>query len=422
MPEEKNKTYADEIWYQKFRRIHTFKRSRTKDNSPKVVIDFNNQKVLINHKLEKLDSVQKNKLIAKLNKKLNRIENLKQRIEGEEKDVKIKDFYLNKLEEEKISVTISLLRLSDSPKHPEIFENLKKIYPLPSRKEFDKFLNEFIFFLHQLLESKKVSEKAKILILEILKDKFFNHKYKNPKIKNWKFEILEDKKLYKILNFEEIFDLINKTLKDLKIEKIVKLRVENRSIFSVSIFNKRLNIPKNIKLTYKRILEIIEHEIKVHLIRGINGSNFVDENGQYLHMLEINTKEELVIEEGLATYFEQNVFRKSNKYDLTQLYQYYVRLLATFLATKNQPFALYLKLVKLFELQKELFPLENINPKEAAEILIQRLYSDFPSPKVGYFNPRISIYLIGNRKVWEMIESGQEVKKLLESKSIIDLN
>lgn len=416
MYNEVNKIFYDEIWYNRFRKIHVYSQSRTKDYAPKVLINFKDRKVLIEHKLESLDLTRKKKLVSKLNRKLRRIENLRGKILEQENKLVVKEFYLAKLLEEEIQTQIFIVRLTSEKPEKEIFEKLKLLYSLPEEKVFKEFINEFIFFLKKLKVSKDISQEAKEIISSILNTNFFGIKYKNPKITNWSFSLIKAKKLYEILNLNSVLNLIKKSLQELGIQKIVKIRIQNRKIFSVSNFNKILNVPKNTRLTYKKTKEIIEHEIKVHLMRGINGNKFRDKNGFGYHFLELNTKEDLVIEEGLATFYEQNLFRESNKYDLSQLYIYYVRLIAVFLASKEKPFYVYKKVLKLFELQKKLFIYDEVNPTKQAKILIQRLYSDFPEIKKGYFNPRISIYLLGNRKVWEMKEKGEDIKKLLEGK------
>lgn len=326
----------------------------------------------------------------------------------------MKNFYLDRLIEKEGFTNLYLLKINDNFDNEIRFHEICKINLKPKDEDINKFVNEFIFFINNL---DSLNNEAKAIaqdLNEIITSKF---DYKNTEIQSQFLISNKDlpENLNRILNKKEFIELLENKFKELNLQGIAKYKFSKRHIFSVSTISKQLNIPTKLKITYKKALEILEHELGVHMVRAINGENFRDRNGCGYKLLQLNSKYSLPIEEGLAIFKEQNLFYKSNKYDFAQLYRYYARVIGIWLAKNFEPYDVYENLVKVFTLQKILFE-PSVDAEVQAKILCKRIFAGLPYPEKGFYNPLVSVYLIGNREVWEMHKKCFDLEKLMIGK------
>lgn len=416
------RSYLDKDWFQKFKEIYSYKRSYFVNKNPELEISKNSIKVL--NDISSLPEEYRKKLRKYSNRKQRKIDSLIEEIKLNEKNKFIRTKYLKKLQISNLDNQINYAKVSDLNNNdkPKIINDLLLEKWNIDEKEIEVFINEFIDFVKFLI--KKYPEIKKLESLS--KSDFYHVVYTPSKVDfeiHWKnyqankelIKRFEEKKF----SSEEVKKIIRKFMTKVNL-KGIRIRVEDRLLFSVEPIVKRINIPSNLELSAKRLIEIIAHEVCVHLYRSINGYRNKNENDESIKVIGSSDTENLDIEEGIATYFEQNIFYQSGKNDIFRLYNHYFSAIAVHLARNFEPIEVYRKLVDIKEILSPVFNAELEKSDAASQKRLKRIYGDFGNPEKGLINPKISIYLLGNRKIWNFIEEGGNLINLFSGKVAIE--
>jgi hypothetical protein len=407
----------DQIWFEKYKKLEAYKRAYFINKNPE--FNFVNGELVITNHISLVDEAERLKLIRFALRKKRRIRKLQERIENEEHDEFIKEKYLEKLKVLSIMVDTSLVQLDPNldeyEKGNQINELFEARYPQVTEEYLQTFICEFIDFIKFLTKTNSALE-------EFTQPEFYDVKYKPTGIDFQPYYDIFQKRLELLSSLEqkkysgpETKKIIRKFLSKANIKRIT-IRVEDRMLFSVEPINKRINIPLNIETSRKRIIEIIAHEVCVHVLRSRNGFKNTDINGNSLNVLGISNYQDMDLEEGVATYFEQNIFGETGKFDLFFTYRFYLRVVGIYLGRRLEPKDVYDKLTRLnTALHQALFP-DKETTTALSDNIIKRIYADYAKPTKGFVNPKIAIYLIGNRKIWDYIESGGNIIHLFAGK------
>lgn len=279
------------------------------------------------------------------------------------------------------------------------------------------FINEFISYLKYFFETNQTED------LEDFKE-LLNPEFYGVDNLSLKIDFEKESETYNetpksqpetTYTAVEVKSLSYKLFKDLGIENVFKAKIKRKSLFAVN-FGKVFAIPKKISITETRLKQIFAHEVGVHVMRSFFGMHTRDKDGKRLRFLEIGSFRNLRTEEGLASYFEQNILYPSSKKDILNLSHFYMRVIAVHLALNFSPYEVYEKLGQLLKIVNIIKGEPKNSISSDRRILILRLYRDYKNPTKGSANPRIAQYLYGNRLIWEFVEAGKNIDDLFVGK------
>lgn len=341
---------------------------------------------------------------------------LKSQIIKKEKNVFIRNYYLEKCDEELARLDILRLKYSGSKNisntNKEIFKLHQKLYPIPPKEYFELFINEFIHFIHLVKKSSTLPA-----IFDVLGTENFYNIQKIDAVQDLHFKISSKPKIDegKELTSDQIKIILEQFLQELNIKNF-KVILKDRNVFSVNTLHKHVSIPKARKYNEKRVTEIIFHEICVHVMRSVFGSQNENDKKQRLKLLTIGRTRNLYIEEGIASYFEQHAYSHSSKCDVPNLLEFYVRFILVYLALNFEPNEVHAKLSILTKFQAYILHQNEEYAQKKQSILLKRVYRDYRKPGKGVANTKIAQYLYGNRVIWQYIEGGGNIFNLFAGK------
>jgi hypothetical protein len=356
-----------------------------------------------------------------------RFKHLKVQVLNREKNPFIRKYYVDKINESLYKLEANHIKnlpiKNSNESNLKLFEIHQKLYPLPPQKMIDLFINEFISFVAYANKAKLLPS-AELKQFSTLKTQTFYKIKKNALTLDFgvsvkahksfekKYEKDIEEREFKHHKIQRIFV---KFLNELEIEKY-KVAIKSKNVFSANALKKTITIPENANLNYKRLVEIIFHEICVHVLRSHLGSLNINEKEKQLKLLTVGRSQNLYVEEGIASYFEQNAFFESNKHDIISLMDFYIRLISVHLALNFEPFEVYEKLDLLTKFYAAMHKKDEEFANKKREILVKRLYRDYKVPQKGVANTKIAQYLYGNRMIWEFLENGGKIQNLFAGK------
>lgn len=400
----KDQICIDKYWYNNFLKIHRYKRKIFKSRDARIVIKDKN--IEVRSVLFHLDKQEKLELLEALEQKQRKLEKLESKILRKPKSTFIHKKYIGRIQVEKLDVQIQRAKLYN--KDSVVVPLLDEKYSY-SHKDNLEFIGEFVLFINYLLHKGRIknSKYSKTIINTLVS--LFN--MTNKVIDFDKITQLHEQRLTKIkLLPKKIFSAVEAQIfiqNILKAEGMhdISVEINKNYLFAVSPNFKKIYIPENLSISSERFIEIIAHEIFGHLLRSLSAEKTVSKTGKSLKLLTLGTKDYLLTEEGICTYLEQNIFGESDKYDIYRLFNLYIRVIALEISRVKTPYETYMFIKNLLKLKKEIFPYTTINANTTIRTLLTRLYGDFPNPKTGFSNPKIGIYLRGNRTIWPYLTS-----------------
>lgn len=409
--------YRDEKWHKKLLKLHAYRRKSFKNTNPE--LSLNNNKVSVNSVFANYSLTEKKKLLNSLYLKDKKLALLQKQIQYEESEKLIRGKYLQKVNKEILETNIQKAILGNDSKLSTLYN--EKFF-IPQEKS-NLFISEFVSFLEYFMKRRQFSDKENIKNIIVILQNLFQiqsidmdfdeiikrHNHQRDLIKNLtklKFNSSDVKRV-----LQNIF---------IKCDLDIKVKRKRKHLFAVLPQKKRIYIPREVNLSGRRLVEVVSHEIFGHMLRSISGEKTINQDGNSLKLLSSGTADYLLTEEGITTYIEQNIFGQSSKNDIFRLFNFYLRVIAVELAKKLAPIQVYKILVQIAEIKNELFDYTYFNSEKIALKLIKRLYADFPQPEAGLLNPKMSVYLNGNRVVWEYIEKGGSLDNLFLGKVSID--
>jgi hypothetical protein len=430
MATRKNKTtaYLDRRWHEQLKKVGSLEITSV-DDTPDIIVDRVNRTIEI-HTHAQPHHAKSALLPIRAKRKEARLQKLKRYISKHEKNEFIRSFYLRKITAEASHAKIwhikASSRLSIEEKNERIHQAFDTIYPIPSEKTRETFINEFIAFVTYLKEHDLYNVRT-VEHIEKLTEHAFYHVPKarvevdfTPIVDAYekgKGSIPDESKEY---NARQVKAFFQKFLTALDIAKNAHVRIKDKYLFSVNPQTRSIRIPRLVKITRKRLTQITAHEVMVHFYRAILGRMNRDEQGRKLRLLQVGCQTNLATEEGLASYFEQNIFYDSTKYDIFNLFHFYLRIIAVHLALCSEPFDVYEKLDLLCHLQAAILGQDAADANKNRDLLIIRVYKGFIRPQQGCANGKIAQYLIGNRQIWEFIENGGKISNMFVGKVRIE--
>lgn len=419
--------YLDREW---FRRYVTLTKIRiTYDRSiPKLEIDDKNRTIVFYNTLSKTTERKNRRIFFRIYRsKISGVRKLQREVKKEKNNL-IRNYYLGKLESLRLEIlaekTWQNQSLSLEEKNLKIFKRLSNGSRLPTPAETEIFISEFIEFVKYTFEKDLVPKSQQKIFKSLIDENFYSFKYKlqdidfDPYLKNYRASLksTEESEVEKF-NADKVKSIITRFISELGITENIKIATRSETfLFSIAPDKRRITIPANIVVTKKRLYEIITHEVCVHLYRSILGIRNTSQKNKKLYLLRIKAANGTSTEEGIATYFEQNLFFDSGKQDVFKLLPFYLRYIAVHLAQNFEPYEVYEKLLVLCLFQEKISPVTETGHEKYAKNLIKRIYRGIPFPQKGICNPKISQYLRGNRKIWEFVESGGNIFNLFAGK------
>ncbi|BDQ04953.1 MAG: hypothetical protein KatS3mg084_0471 [Candidatus Dojkabacteria bacterium] len=404
----------DKYWYNKFLKIHQYKRKIFKSKDARIVIK--DKHVEVKSALFNLNKQEKLELLEALEKKQRKLEKLESKILRKPKQKFIHKKYLERIQSEKLDIQIHKAKLLHKD---ELVDLLDEKYSY-SHKDNLAFIAEFASFINYLLHKGRIknSQYSKQIIDTLVSLFHITHK----EIDFDKITQLHEQRLKKInllprktFSSEEVQILIQNLL-DAEGINGISVEINENYLFAVLPNLKKIYIPQNLSISSERLIEIIAHEILGHLLRSLSAEKTVSKTGKCLKLLSLGTKDYLLTEEGICTYLEQNIFGESDQYDIYRLFDLYLRVIALEISRVKTPYETYKFIKKLIKLKKEIFPHTTINEHTIIQNLLTRLYADFHTPRIGLSNPKISIYLRGNRTIWPYLTNHEKFTDLFLGK------
>lgn len=425
---KKHTVYLDRKWHLLCKTIGSLDFGDKTDNA-KVIIDHINKTLTI--KREKAKASSKKDLRRKRKKIKNRESRLQKLIlnlKKHEKNSFIRSYYLKKIDTELIYSRIVRIkasqRLSEEEKNKKIHEFFSSIFPLPSEEERSQFILEFIAFLRFLKDSNKMPKSDLNEYFPLYDPDFYGIEGEVPVIDFSRsytdFKTYRNHDLEITYSAKEIEVIFRKVLSNLNIHKKIQIKIRPTRLFSVSTATKTITIPKRVYITQNRLKKLIFHEIFVHLYRSVLGYENQNNQNKKLQLLQTGLVTNLAVEEGIATFFEQNALYDSTKYDLFALYNFYMRLITVHFALTFEPYEWFHKLDLLCRVQSHIFEQSETEAEKNRDMLIIRAHKGLISPQKGCVNGRIAQYLMGNRMIWEFTEEGGQINHLFAGKIGMD--
>jgi hypothetical protein len=415
----------DQNWQKQIRKINKILLTIEKDPSPELVVDHNNKTLEIHTKRFSHIDKKKRGIHKKVKKKFAELEKLQKKIEKHEKVKLIRNYYINLINDLKLNLHLYKAKTSssytESERNHKTSEIYSSLYPIPHVSHREVFINEFIDFL-KFLKVKELFEVDKLsFIEEICSYDFYNitqreieadfDKITDAYVQFTKNSALEREKSYSAKTIKKVFKAF---LGKISISQDIKVKIKNKYLFAVDSSN--VYIPAKANHNKIRITKLIAHEILVHAYRSILGNKNRNANKEKLFLLKIGNSLNTPIEEGLGSYFEQNIFYQSAKYDIYSLFNFYLRTIAVHLALDHEPYQVYEKLDKLCSVYTQIFNLSEKSKNITRDILLLRIYRGFKKPEKGCVNGRVAQYLLGNRMIWEFVENGGNLFNLFAGK------
>ncbi len=420
--------FLDRVWYEQLRKIGSLESGNFAEKKQDLVLDHVNHQVHLTHG-HKSDIKVKEGVRKRVKSKLRSLRRFEQNILKHEKNSLIRSTYLNQVTAGISFAQISKIKLnttiSNTEKNNKIHQAISKIYKLPSIEENTMFINELIFFLKYFKEKGLIGKEFDV----ILSHDFYKISVQSLEI-DTKYLVEScisfDKNISSVsekkYNAREVKEVFKKVVMNMGIAKYSRIKIRDRHLFSVHPGSRSVSIPKNIQIDSKRLSQIISHEIIVHLYRTILGRINTTSQGKKLKLLQMGTPAYLATEEGLASYFEQNVLYDSSKYDIMNLFNFYLRTITVHLALNFEPYEVYEKLDLLCRAQASIQDRDQFYASDARDLLMVRAYRGFVSPQKGCVNAKIGQYLSGNRMIWNFVENGGNINNLFAGKvSLNDL-
>lgn len=429
----------DRKWSEKLRKLRKWNKNIKREYSrgkfrissyPKIIVD-NEKKEIILTPLKKYTRKAFELKRNNLHKKIRQVSKLSTEISSKEKKKLIKEYYRQRCSDIKTRAELWIAKydpdLSLEERNERITRLHRELFPITSLEQREVFINEFITFLKFLINKDLYGVNELSFINELIDCKFYDVKGIGIKIDFEKAtkEFLNDRETFlkeekKTYNSEEVEKIVKEFIRELNLEEYTKTRVKNKPIFSVN-FRGKVTIPKYSYFTQRRLLQVLVHEIGVHAMRSVNGKRNITNKNEKLKLLGVGkSSRNITTEEGLATYIEQNIFFKSNKYDLFSLFPFYLRLIAVHLALNYRPFTIYEKLEKLCLLYAKIQGKNDAFAYKTRDTLITRIYKNYERPSKGDVNPKVALYLVGNRLIWDFVENGGDINELFVGKVRIE--
>jgi hypothetical protein len=398
------------------------------ESTREVIIDAENRQVKFHSSMH--EKIQKSGLLyTQARVKERNLQRLKTKIKRTEKKSFVKEKYFKKIDAEiafiKVIKAKTSQRTSTEEKNELIHTALASVYPIPSDTEMQRFILEFLSFISYLKENHELNIDSFGDLELLLKPEFYGVTGEIPtlsfanEIEKFKSILLmeaDDKPLTAVT----VKRICKRVVSHYGIEKSVKVRIKNKAFFSVHPAKAMLTVPRSISITKTRLKQIIFHEIGVHLYRAVLGRKNLNRKNQRLRLLQSGSQTNLALEEGIATYFEQNSFYDSSKYDIPSTYNFYLRMIAVQLALVFEPYEVFEKLTRLEALCGVLFNVSESKQRKNVLHLIMRVYRGFMQPQKGCVNAKVAQYLVGNRMIWNFIENGGNIHNLFAGKIIIE--
>jgi hypothetical protein len=419
--------YLDKQWLDKIKDIKGTSNLVSK-NSPKLVIDEKKKELFFSSEKRVEDTEKFNDFVAA---QIQKLQELKEDIESNETSELVRNYYEEIVDAKIYHLEIKRItydqKLKPEEKSTKIGEIRNKAYPLPPQEYIVLFINEFIEFFQYLYHNKlyKVHEIEKFD--ELLSHEFYSVEKVETNIQLPAsvesyvfFGKEENRNLKEELSPEQVKKVLSRFIEKVDFDKKTKLKITKKDIFSVNS-NRCIKIPSKTNISKRRVYELIAHEVLIHTGRSICGKENLNEHGQKLMLLEKGKVGSVLrIEEGLAIYFEQNIFYESNKYDVLNLFNFYMRMISVHLALHFKPYEVYKKIERLALLQARLKAKDDIYAFKQRDTLISRIYRGYEMPVQGAVNGKVSFYLYGNRQVWEYQEKGGDIFNLFAGKVTMD--
>ncbi len=413
----------DREWYRLLNQISKYSDGTKADRNPELIIDHIHRTLSINDRGRRLKNKANTQRIAK--RKLRELSKLEKKVHKARRNSYIKAYYLDRIRSTRHVVRNKLVasdtNLTEDERNKRTARNLAHIYPIPDDRYFEQFISEFIAFL-KFAEKQDLFQVRSLDFFQELLDPAFYHIEGSDLSIDFSKELAqfqryteEIRKGETSFNAHQIKEILQKFDHAIGIDQYVRIRIRPRYLFSVDS-RRRIFVPENADVKESRLYKTIFHEVMVHLYRSIMGIRNVNDKGNSLRMLRWGMKENFCIEEGLASYVEQNVFFRSSKHDIFSLSHFYLRLIVVRLALNDDPYTVFTKVDKL---TKVLSKIDGGRPKQAEKMrdtVLLRAYRGFLHPSVGCVNPRIAQYLYGNRLIWEYLENGGNLVNLYAGK------
>jgi len=402
--------------------------NRSNDPTPEIIIDKVNKTIAIHQRRSKITSKELKKINRKIKAKQEILSKLEKKILHREHNALIKSYYIETIRNARNIIKLTKIKYSSltiTEKNSKTNEILNQIYPIPPEHIRQQFLNEFLSFVRYLNNHKIYNLKTLDSLEELLSASFYHVDDQKLDIDFSQditsFQTCNEtykEEFQKEYSSKQIRKILTNFLNKIHIDHLTKIRLEDRYLFSVQ--GRKINIPRGIIYDHKRMVQLTAHEILVHTLRAVRGNLNRNKKNQKLLLLSKNLTANAHIEEGLATYFEQNIFYTSSKYDILNLFQFYIRMIAVHLAIMEEPYEVFDKLDKLCQLYAVIFNKKPAYSGRLRDSIFLRVYREFRSPQKGCVNGRIAQYLYGNRKIWEYKESGRNLNQLFAGKVHFD--
>ncbi|MFW5720105.1 MAG: tyrosine/phenylalanine carboxypeptidase domain-containing protein [Candidatus Dojkabacteria bacterium] len=389
----------------------------------KYVSEFD--KGIVDWDRKKLPKSKLRHIRQRLKSEFHQLSRISTQLKKREPNLLIQQYYRRRIKELQIRIKIWQtkydLRLSGYTRNNRVTELIHQLYPLPNVTTRTKFINEFIAFVSYSIEHNFADISSLPDIHELTKPAFYGVKQAHIDATPQDFKESIDK--YKLsrasvlpgttLSPAQTRRVLESFCRHIKLHGI-KTRIDtHRELFYVEK-GRTIGVPGRTSTTWQRITKIIVHEILVHVFRAKQGACNRNAAGRQLRMLENNLSQNLYVEEGIASYFEQQTFYESCKVDVPNLINFYLRIIAVQLGIEFEPDILKQKLLLVCRVQEQIE-----QDKTAIQIrntLTNRLHRGMHNPGKGHVHTKIAQYLVGNRYIWEFIERGGNVYNLFAGK------
>jgi hypothetical protein len=429
-----NQKFLDQKWHDLLKQLGKSIESSHVTFQPGIIVDFDNKILSLDsyNEYEKAPnaSLVINDLKDIIEKNQTLIAEIKKQINEEEANKLVRDYYLteiNSIELNNIMFKVQHdTKLSESEKNKVITDIYNETYPIYSDEFHSQIINEFLDFIEYVTNISQYKG-TNFLELEYLLDanlyrvKRVKTNIDYSKITEAYFEFEESHRDLKNIIFtpDQVVEILNRFLVKMDFDKHSSVKLFDQQIFSVDE-SRTVHIPKNAKVTKKRLIQLMSHEVMVHVHRGIRGLLNINNAGYHLKLLKKGTANDTPYEEGLGSFYEQNIFYDSDKHDVYNLFNFYLRIITIQLALNYTPYEAREILTKLCDLYAQLVFQDKHFSDKTRDILLMRVYKGFKYPERGCVNGRIGQYLYGNQKIWDFYKSEGSVNNLYAGKIMIE--